>query len=123
MKAIIAAIAALGAMSSFVGSAMADVSINLRFGSTPTYRNYDYYRSNVYRQVYPNNYDRYNRNVNSTVIVREAYPSSSYYGNYWNRRSTVYNPYNVDLGNRFINNPYNNSGNRFIVEQRIIRVR
>ena len=128
MKVIIAAIAALGALGSFAGSAMADISINIRFGSSPSYNsygNYDSYRSNVYQPVYPrhqNNYDRYNsynRNVNSSVIVREVYPSSSYYGNSWNRtvvptyivpsnhpystiRSTVYNPYNVDLGDRYI---------------------
>ena len=128
MKTLIAAIAALGAMSTFVGSALADVSINIRFGSTPTYRNYDSYRnsyrSNPYRQAYPNypnNYG-YNRNVNSSVIVPEVYPSSSY-GNFWNRgvvprqnpystiRSTVYDPFNVYRGDRYI------------VEKRIIRVR
>ncbi len=145
MKVIVAAIAALGAISSFTGAAIADVSISIQFGSSPSdniYRSYDSYRSNVYQSVYPvpyyqnnydqNNYDRYNnpynRNVNSSVIVREVYPSSSYYGNSWNHpvtpsyvipsnhpysniRSTVYNPYNVDLGDRYV------------IQERIIRVR
>lgn len=148
MKVIIAAIAALGAISSFTGAAIADVSISIRFGSSPshnTYRSYDSYRSSVYQSVYPvhydqNSYDRYNhlhnnqhnRHVNSSVIVREVYPSSSYYGNSWGNswnysvapnyvipanhpystiRSTVYNPYNVDLGDRYI------------IQERVIRVR
>ena len=136
MKVIIATIAALGAISSFTGAAIADVSISIHFGSNPshnTYRTYDSYPSNVYQSAYPvpyyqNNYDRYNRNVNSSVVVREVYPSSSYYGNSWNYsvapsyaipanqpystiRSTVYNPYNVDLGDRYI------------IQERIIRVR
>lgn len=136
MKVIIATIAALGAISSFTGAAIADVSINIQFGSSPsypTYGSYDSYRSSIYQSVYPvpyyqNNYDRYNRDVNSSVIVREVYPSSSYYGNSWNYsvapsyvipanhpystiRSTVYNPYNVDLGDRYI------------IQERIIRVR
>jgi len=136
MKVIIATIAALGAISSSTGAAIADVSISIRFGSSPsypTYGSYDSYRSSIYQSVYPvpyyqNNYDRYNRDVNSSVIVREVYPSSSYYGNSWNYpvapsyvipanqpystiRSTVYNPYNVDLGDRYI------------IQERIIRVR
>ena len=136
MKVIIATIAALGAIRSFTGAALADVSISIRFGSSPsypTYGSYDSYRSSVYQSVYPvpyyqNNHDRYNRNVNSSVVVREVYPASSYYGNSWNYsvapsyvipanqpystiRSTVYNPYNVDLGDRYI------------IQERIIRVR
>ncbi len=111
MKVIIAAIAALSAISAFTGSAIADVSINLSFGSSPSYRRYNSYRSNVYQNVYPrvphyqnNYYDRYNRNVNSSVIVREVYPSS--YRNSWYQQHR--DSYQAD---------------RYIIEKRIIRVR
>ncbi len=109
MKAIIAAIAAIGSISTFAGAAMADVSINLRFGSTPSYRSYESYHTNVYRQVYPsypNYYEHYNHNVNSSVVVREVYPSNYYYGNRWyeHRRNSY-------------------QGDRYIVEKRIIYVR
>lgn len=113
MKAIIAAIAALTTMGSFAGSAIAQVSFSIRFGSSPTYR------SNIYQGIrprvpfYQNNYERYQRNPNSSVIVREVYPNS------WNsvvprtiiRRSNIYERH------------YDNFGDRYIVEKRIIRVR
>ncbi len=119
MKAIIAAIAALTAMGSFAGSAIAQVSFSIRFGSSPTYR------SNIYQGIrprvpfYQNNYERYQRHPNSSVIVREVYPSSAHYGNSWNnvvprtiiRRSNIYERH------------YDNYGDRYIVEKRIIRVR
>jgi hypothetical protein len=122
MKVIMTAIATLGAMTTFVGSAFADVSISIRFGSSPsvnTYRTYDSYRSNVRQPVHYNpHYRNYNRNVNSRVIVREVVPN---YGTNWKptprvhypATQSVYNPYNVDL-----------SGSRYyIVEKRYIRVR
>ena len=66
MKVIIAAIALIGAMSSLVGSANADVSISLRFGSSPSYRSY------------PERYRNYrHHNNNSRVIVREVYPATT----------------------------------------------
>jgi hypothetical protein len=131
MKLIMTAIATLGAMTTFAGSALADVSINIRFGSSPstnTYRTYDSYRSNTHQPVYYNPYYRNHRNydhqhnVNSRVIVREIVPSHNY-GNSWNYptapsvvypavNQSVYNPYNVNLG-----------GYGYIVEQRLIRVR
>jgi hypothetical protein len=152
MKVIMTAIATLGAMTTFAGSAFADVSISIRFGSSPstnTYRTYDSYRSN-YQRTYSNPYYqnyRQHRNVNSGVIVREIVPSHNY-GKTWNYPSaptviyspnfptanqSVYNPYNANLGGynnyptanpSMIYNPYNvNLGDRYIVEQRIIRIR
>ncbi|MBD2317969.1 hypothetical protein [Phormidium tenue] len=129
MKVIMTAIAALGSMTTFGGSAFADVSISIRFGSSPsvnTYRTYDSYRSNVRQPVYHNSYNQnyYNRdyyrpNTRSRVIVREVVPN---YGRAWNYSTiprnyptstqSVYNPYNVDL-----------DGSRYIIEKRYIRVR
>lgn len=132
MKVIMMAIATLGAMTTFGGSALADVSISIRFGSSPsvnTYRTYDSYRSNVRQPVYHNPYNQnyYNRdyyrpNTRSRVIVRE-FVSVPNYGSSWNYPTTiprnyptstqsVYNPYNVDL-----------DGSRYIIEKRYIRVR
>ena len=155
MKLIMTAIATLGAITTAIttvtGSALADVSISIRFGSSPnTYRTYDSYRSHTRQPVYHNPYYRnhgYQHNVNSRVIVREIVPSHNY-GNSWNYPSahrvthpanfpaanqSVYNPYNVNLGGysgypttnpSMIHNPYNvNLGDRYIVEQRIIRIR
>ena len=66
MKVIIAAIAAIGAMSSLVGSANADVSISIRFGSSSSYRSY------------PERYRNYrHHNYNSRVIIREVYPATT----------------------------------------------
>jgi hypothetical protein len=130
MKVIMTAIATLGAMTTCVGSAFADVSISIRFGSSPsvnTYRTYDSYPSNVHQPIYHNPYnqnyynrDYYRHNTNSRVIVREVVPN---YGSAWNNYPTVprsyptstqpvYNPYNVDL-----------DGSRYIIEKRYIRVR
>ncbi|MEI6328388.1 MAG: hypothetical protein WCP16_04095 [Pseudanabaena sp. ELA645] len=87
MKVIIAAIAALGAMNSFMGSAIADVSISINFGSRPAYSSPNYYnpyRTNVYRgNVYsspsivhsPTYNGYYNRNFNS-VIPNSVIPNS-----------------------------------------------
>ncbi len=116
MKIIIAAIAAIGAMSASVGSAFADVSITINFGSRPAYSAPNYYktyRTNVYR--YPNivhspTYNNYNRGFNSGIRLREVYPSRSIYStNLSNRR---YNSYRSDQ-----------YGDRYIIEKRIIRVR
>ncbi|MFM7600030.1 MAG: hypothetical protein ACKO7R_02350 [Pseudanabaena sp.] len=131
MKVIMAAIATLGAMTTCVGSSFADVSISIRFGSSPsvnTYRTYDSYRSNVRQPIYHNPYNQnyYNRdyhrhNTNSRVIVREVVPN---YGSAWNNYPTtvhrnyptstqpVYNPYNVDL-----------DGSRYIIEKHYILIR
>jgi len=128
MKVIMTAIATIGAMTTFVGSAFADVSISIRFGSSPsvkTYRTYESYRSHVRQPVYhhPYNQNYYNRNyrhnTNSRVIVREVLPN---YGSSWNyptvprnyptSTQSVYNPYNVDL-----------NGSRYIIEKRYIRMR
>jgi hypothetical protein len=153
MKLIMTAIATLGAMTTFAGSALADVTISIRFGSSPstnTYRTYDSYNSNIRHHTYHNPYHQnynHHQNVNSGVIVREIFPSQNY-GNSWNSTApsvvypannfpavnqSVYNPYNVNLGgysgypqtNQSIYNPYNVNlgGYGYIVEQRIIRVR
>jgi hypothetical protein len=153
MKVIMTAIAMLGATTTSAGSALADVTINIRFGSSPstnTYRTYDSYRSNPHQPIYHNPYyQNYNHHqkVHSGVIVREIIPSHNY-GNYRNyptapsvvypanfpaANQSVYNPYNVNLGGyngypttnpSMIYNPYNsNLGDRYIVEQRIIRIR
>ncbi len=120
MKTILAAIAVLGTMGAFSGSAIADVSISIRFGSSPTYSSY---RSNVWSYpsapYYSNNYDRHHRNNNSSVIVREVYPASPYYGSNWNyivpstviRRSNIYE------------HRYNNYGDRYIIQRSFIRTR
>jgi hypothetical protein len=153
MKLIMTAIATLGAVTTFAGSALADVTISIRFGSSPstnTYRTYDSYNSNIRHHTYHNPYHQnynHHQNVNSRVIVREIVPSHNY-GNSWNyptapsvvcpanfpaANQSVYNPYNVNLGGynsypttnpSMIHNPYNvNLGDRYIVEQRIIRIR
>ncbi|MBD2177881.1 hypothetical protein H6F42_13255 [Pseudanabaena sp. FACHB-1998] len=124
MKTLLASIAAIGTMSAFAGSAIAEVSFNIRFGSSPevkTYRTYRSYRSNVfnspaipyYQQRSYRNYD--NNYGNSRVIVREVYPQVNY-GNSWNY-STIPGP------NYYYRSPRNNGGERYIVEKRIIRVR
>ncbi|MEA5480114.1 hypothetical protein VB774_20995 [Pseudanabaena galeata UHCC 0370] len=128
MKVIMTAIATIGAMTTFVGSAFADVSISIRFGSSPSlnhYRTYNSYRSNVRQPIYHHPYKQnyFNRdsraNTRSRVIVREVVPN---YGRAWNYSTiprnyptstqSVYNPYNVDL-----------DGSRYIIEKRYIRVR
>jgi hypothetical protein len=134
MKAIIAVIAALGAISSFAGAAIADVSISINLGSSPSYRGYSSYRPKIYQHSYSypvttyshnnyshNNYDRYNRNVNSTFVVRDVYPVTSYHDNSWNyavpMQRSVYRA-------NFPERSYNKyQGDRYIVEKRIIRVR
>jgi hypothetical protein len=133
MKIIMTAIAALGAMTTFVGSAFADVSFTIRFGSSPsvtTYRTYDSYRSNIYQPTYQDPYYRYNHHHNdhSRVIVREIVPNYNY-GNSWNYPNVPVNVPNVNYPANFptrgsVYNPYNyNLGDRYIVEQRFIRVR
>lgn len=129
MKAIIAAIAAIGAMSASVGSAFADVSISINFGSRPAYSSPNYYktyRTNVYRYpsvVHSPTYNNYNRgfnsvitnsgSINSGIRLREVYPSRSIYStNLSNRR---YNSYRSDQIDQY--------GDRYIIEKRIIRVR
>lgn len=144
MKAIITAIATLGAMTTFAGSAFADVSLTIRFGSSPsvnTYRTYDSYRSTIYRPTYQDPYYRSNRHYNnrSRVIIRETVPNYNY-GNSWGYSTTpsgiypvnvpaitapnwIY-PVNVPATTGSVYNPYNsNLGDRYIIEQRIIRVR
>lgn len=121
MKAIIAAIAAIGAMSSLVGSANADVSISINFGSRPAYSAPNYYktyRTNVYRYpsiVHSPIYNNYNRGFNSGIRnsgikVREVYPSRIIYST--NGTGQRYNSYRSDQ-----------YGDRYIVEKRVIRVR
>jgi len=137
MKVIIALIATFGAMSSYVGSAIADVSISINFGSRPSYSSPNYYnpyptnvyptnvyRSNIYRSnVYrspsvvhsPSHNSYYNRNFNSGVKnsgikVREVYPSR-----------VIYSP---NVSDRFYNSYRSDQyGDRYIIEKRIIRVR
>jgi hypothetical protein len=98
MKAIIAVIAAIGAMSSLVGSANADVSINLSFSSSPSYRS-TYYYPERYRH-----YHHHHQNANSRVIVREVYPSTVIYSSKSSERR-----YNSSQENRY--------GDRYIVER------
>lgn len=139
MKALILAVSAVGVMSSFTGSAIADVSINIRFGASPSYdSSHNFYRTNIQQPIYPsvpyyqNNHDRYNRNINSSVIVREVYPSSSYNSNSWNYtvpqtiiQRSIWSDrrYNSYHGNQNSNQNFNQSGNHYIIKQRIIRVR
>jgi len=136
MKVIIAAIAALGAMNSFMGSAIADVSISINFGSRPAYSSPNYYnpyRTNVYRgNVYstpsivhsPTYNGYYNRNFNSVIPnsvipnsvikVREVYPSRVIYST--NLSDRRYNSYRSD---QYVDQ----YGDRYIIEKRIVRVR
>ncbi len=120
MKIVLAVIAALGTIGAFSESAIADVSISIRFGSSPTYSSY---RSNVWSTYpnvpyHPNNYDHHHRN-NSSVIVRKVYPASPYYRSNWNyivpstviRRSNIYEHH------------YNNYGDRYIIQRSFIRIR
>jgi hypothetical protein len=116
MKVVIATIAAIGAMSSCVGSAIADVSINFNFGTSPSYRQsnqYKSYRSNVYQSpsvlYYPKHHSHYHRNLNSGFKVYEVYPSNIYSSYGTEQR------YNSYQGNQY--------GDSYIVEKRIIRVR
>jgi hypothetical protein len=131
MKAIIAAIAAIGAMSASVGSAFADVSISINFGSRPAYSSPNYYktyrtntyRTNVYRYpsvVHSPTYNNYNSGFNSGITnfgsinfgsrLRGVYPSRSIYST--NLSNRHYNSYRSDQ-----------YGDRYIIEKRIIRVR
>jgi hypothetical protein len=131
MKALLAAVTSLGVMCSFVGTAIADVSISIRFGSSPSYnsyRSYRSYRSNIYQPTYPSvpyqnnhydHFDRYNRNINSSVIVPNLYPSSSYYRNSWNYAV----PTIIHRSNSFERHYSNHQGDRYIIEKRIIRIR
>lgn len=135
MKVTMTAIATLGAMTTFAGSTLADVSIGIGFESRPsinTYQTYESYSSNIQQPVYRNFYQRtynhnYQPNVGSRVIVREMVPSQNY-GNSWhypNAQRANY-PTNCPMTNQSVYNPnlYNvNLGDRYIVEQRIIRVR
>ncbi len=113
MKTLITAIATLGAMTTFAGSAFADVSFSIRFGSSPSvnnYRTYDSYRSNIYRPTYQDPYYRSNHynNNRSRVIIRKTIPNYNY-GN------------SVNYPTNFPNN--SRLGDRYIVEKRFIRVR
>jgi hypothetical protein len=76
MKLIMTAIAMLGAMTTFAGSALADVTISITFGPSPstnTYRTYDSYNSNIRHHTYHNNsyHQNYNhhQNVDSGVMA------------------------------------------------------
>lgn len=120
MKTLLAAIAAIGTMSACAGSAIAQISINIRLGSSHEVKTYRTYRSNVYSAPFVpyyqhHGYSNYNKYGNSRVIVREVYPTVRY-GNSWNYSSTP-----------SLNNYYrtyrDNGGERYIVEKRIIRVR
>lgn len=128
MKIIMTAIATLGAMTTFAGSALADITINIRFGSSPSsniYRTYDSYNyhQHSYHNPYYQNYN-HDQNVNPSVVYPANFPAAN---------QSVYNPYNVNLGGyssypttnqSMIYNPYNvNLGDRYIIEQRIIRIR
>jgi len=143
MKVIITAIATLGAMTTFVGSAFADVSLTIRFGSSPsvrTYRTYESYRPNIYQPTYQDPYYRSNHHYgHSKVIIRETVQSYNY-GNSWGYSTTpsgiypvnvpaitapnwIY-PVNDPATTGSVYNPYNsNLGDRYIVEQRFIRIR
>jgi hypothetical protein len=146
MKTLITAIATLGAITTFAGSAFADVSFSIRFGSSPsanTYRNYDSYRSNIYQPTYQDPYYHHHHyNNRSRVTIREVVPNYNYgnsvtYPTNFPTTGSVYNPYNSNIGNPYqlgypanfpttgsVYNPYNsNLGDRYIIEQRIIRVR
>lgn len=100
MKIMISALTLLGAMTTFVGSALADVSINIRFGSSPSFnRIYTPNRSNtrqpVYFKQYPTRYNRvyqnrptnkFHRNIGSQRIIHQVVPQHNY-GNSWNYRT------------------------------------
>ncbi|TYQ23868.1 hypothetical protein [Pseudanabaena sp. UWO310] len=123
MKLLIAAIASLGAMGTWVSSAMADVSINIRLGSSPSYRSHTSYSGYNSVPYYQERYEYHNWHNNGSVIVKEVYPSSpSYYGN---SRYRINSP-TVIYSNRSNNYDwqYNHDrGEQYIIEKRIIRVR
>jgi hypothetical protein len=131
MKLMIATIAALGAMTTFTSSAIANVSISIRFGSSPSFNSYrnnrthNTYRSNIYQPINPRNSFYRSRNRGSVVFVPRD--SSRVNHDFYNRNSVVPNfgyPSSFSGTNQFIHNPYNsNLGDRYIVEKRIIRVR
>lgn len=118
MKLPIAAIASLGALTTFTGSAIADVSISIRFGSSPSFnsyrnnRSYRTYRSNIYQPINPHSNFEYGRRRNAGIFVQQVLPRLN--RGFYNRNSN----------NQFIHNPYNsNLGDRYIIEKRVIRVR
>ncbi|NUN66570.1 hypothetical protein HCU40_17835 [Pseudanabaena biceps] len=129
MKLLTATIAMLGAMTTFTNSAIAEISIDIRFGSNPTvnsYRSYRSYPANIYqpRVTRDNFYRSYNRN--SGVIFQETSPQFNRTNRSFHNRNSVNTRYTYPSGfsgtNQFIYNPYNsNLGDRYIVEQRIIR--
>ncbi|MBD2186772.1 hypothetical protein [Pseudanabaena mucicola] len=98
MKIMISALTLLGAATTFVSSALADVSINIRFGSSPSFnRIYNPYRVNTRKPVYFNNYPtRYNRtyqngfnngfqrNIGSRRVIHQVVPNYNY-SNSWNQ--------------------------------------
>ena len=104
MKIIMTAIAAIGAMTTFVGSAIADVSINIRFGSTPSVtsyrRTYESYHSPLRQPIYTNSYRH--QTYRSRVIMPDLSPSHNHgLTNYSN-----YNPYNSRFRDRYSNNGF-----------------
>ncbi len=100
MKVIVAAIAALGVMSSFVGSASADVSINLSIGPSRSHVPSVGLTKHPSPHYQPKYYDRHYHSVR----VRETYPLRSYRSNSYERHGTY-------------------QGNRYIIEKRINRGR
>ncbi|PZU97866.1 MAG: hypothetical protein DCE90_05040 [Pseudanabaena sp.] len=133
MKLPIAAIAALGALTTFTGSAIANVSISIRFGSSPSFnsyrsnRSYNPYRSNIYQPniyqpIVPHDNFYHGRNRSSGAFVQRVVPRLN--RGFYNRNSVISYPSSFPANNQFIHNPYNsNLGDRYIVEKRIIRVR
>ena len=114
MKVIIAAIALIGAMSSLVGSANADVSISLRFGSSPSYRSY------------PERYRNYrHHNNNSRVIVREVYPATTIIREVYPATTIIREVYpatviypSTPFERRYNSSQDDRYGDRYIVEKR-----
>lgn len=97
MKIIISALTLLGAATTFVSSAVADVSINIRFGSSPSFnRSYNPYRATTIRKsIYFNNYptryyhtyqngfnNGFHRNIGSRRFIHQVVPNYNY-GNSW----------------------------------------
>ena len=120
MKIVLALIASLVTIGAFAGSAIADLSISIRFGSSPSHSSY---RSNFHRlppivPAYSKNHEHYHHNNNSPVIVREVYPTSPYYSN-WN----YIVPSTVIRRSNFYEHRYNNYGDRYIIQRSFIRTR
>jgi len=95
MKIIMTAIAAIGAMTTFVGTAIADVSISIRFGSTPsvtTHRTYRSYGSPI-RQTTYYNYNPYNYNPYNHYSNRSNYKIWNHPTRFPATTHSIYNPY------------------------------